>query len=152
MFFMRAAGVVAMGACVAMAMGAAVKFKSMEAVGVGLTANPEVDGMATYRYNADTTFSSIQVIAQDLQPQTTYSVLLESDVVNMSLLNVMTTNSAGNGQCHIQSLNTGDLTDFNPKITIFIWDGEVDQDNFPIHIDQPDITDFGLIRAVATNN
>jgi len=148
----RAASVLAVCALAGVAMGAAVKFKSLAPVGQGVTLNPSVDGMATYKYNANTTFSTLQVIAQDLTPQTTYSILVESDVTGFSLLDVLTTNPAGNGQFHVTTLNVGDLTEFHPKVKIFIWDGARDVDNFPIHIDEPDITDLGLIRAVATNN
>jgi hypothetical protein len=151
MFSTRAAGFAVMCAFVGVAMGAAVKFRSMEAVGMGMAENPRVDGMASYKYDQETTFSTVQVVMQDLKPGKLYSVLLESDVGGVSLLNAFTTNPAGNGQCNIASLNIGDLSAHNPKITIFIWDGAHDGEGFPIHIDQPDITDCNLIRAVATD-
>lgn len=145
----KMAGILAACVGVGLALGAGVKFHEFVAVGAGMVENADVDGLAKYKYNANSTFSTLQVIAHGLKPNTTYSVLIESDVISCSFVDVFTTNNGGNGNYQNATLNVGDLTGFHPRVTLFIWDHAIDGDGFPMHVDQPDITDCGLIRAIS---
>jgi hypothetical protein len=144
----RLFGVAAVALCtsVVSAVSPVTKISAFHASGVGLTANPSVDGNGTLRYVPPSPsltnpgdHTRLHLTVSGLQPNTSYSVSLENDLVGArtaqtvaDFVAVLRTDANGDGVfTSIESDFPGDWTINtnglgNPRVTIWIWDGDPD--------------------------
>lgn len=83
----------------------------------GQTENPDVDGMAMLRYNANSGWSRVQVILSGLRPNQTYGIQVGENLWEPYLIQ-----TSANGRGHF----TGEFATppfGEPTILIFIHDG-----------------------------
>lgn len=149
---------VAACACVGVMMAATVKFKAFLPAGVGDSANPQVDGMATLKYMADTGFTRLHLNVSDLVPNTTYSVMVDQadnpEVSTGNRLMAFTTNHKGHGVFQSDTFAVGNISGGQPRVTLYIWDGTFDDDpffppnTFPAHVScRLELDFYGQTRA-----
>lgn len=74
----------------------AIKVKGLVPVGVGVTENPDADGMAIANYHQGNNQTEIQMAITGFQPNTTYHVAFDPGIGKAYVL----TNSAGNASSH----------------------------------------------------
>lgn len=98
-----------------------LKIRVFTPAGPGVSENPGADGMAqiSFKQNPQPR-SEVKVHITDFLPNTTYGVQVDPGVTDPLAI---TTNPAGNG--HWSAEVSFDLTQFNPTIRIFRWDGNV---------------------------
>lgn len=98
-----------------------LKFKALTPVGPGITENPEGDGMVHIKFKeGPNSQSDISVHISNFLPSTTYGVQLDPGITDPLAI---TTNPAGNGQW--SGSVSFDVTQFNPTVRIFRWDGVI---------------------------
>lgn len=98
-----------------------LKIKGLSPAGPGVTENPDADGMAHIHFKQNPEpRSEVKVHITDFLPNTTYGVQVDPGITDPLAI---TTNPAGNG--HWSAEVSFDLSQFNPTIRIFRWDGNV---------------------------
>jgi len=117
-----------------LAYGGAAKSKNVLPIGPGEDLNPYVEGKIIMNFHDSTSpRTEVQITAKGLEPNVTYGVQVNpgfSDPV------AFTTNAEGNGAYHGTVLF--DVTTLNPKVKIFVWDGD------PLTVDE---VTFEEVRA-----
>ena len=99
-----------------------LKIKGLTPAGPGVTENPDADGMAHIHFKQNPEPSSeVKVHITDFLPNTTYGVQIDPGITDPQAI---TTNSSGNGHWSSGGV-TFDLTQFNPTVRIFRWDGNI---------------------------
>jgi hypothetical protein len=148
-------GVVSLCACVGVASATVTKISAFMPAGSiaatdcdplggasGQTANPDVDGTGTVKFNASTGgFTRLHLEISDLEPNTPYSIMVESSTqpFAQTLLDAFITNPAGHGVYMTDTVLEGDWSTA-PVITVFKWDHVV-VDNTAVHVGDRDTLD-----------
>jgi len=98
-----------------------LKIKAFAPAGPGVTENPNGDGMAHVHWKQHPTpRSEVKVHITDFLPNTTYGVQVDPGITDPQAI---TTNCSGNG--HWSGEVSFNLSDYNPTIRIFRWDGVI---------------------------
>jgi hypothetical protein len=124
----KSAVVMSVCACFIAAMGAGLKYTSFTAEGPGITENPQVDGVAKVKYQANREENDFHLTISDLQPGTTYGVLVENLDTGTGFADgaAFTTNPQGHGTFQA-TFGGGDVTaTSNVQVIIFLYDGDFD--------------------------
>jgi hypothetical protein len=108
-----------------------VKFRDWEPLNDGIIENPDADGMAILRYNADLDQTEITMVLHRLQPNTEYGVFVLSD--NADFASWFTTSSNGSIMFQNQDPWGSDLTSDNPELFIFRGTDPWDFENHVLH-------------------
>ncbi len=143
----RLLGLVSAFALVASAGATTTKLSAFVPAQSGVTANSQVDGTGTIKFNPSTgDYTRVHLEISDLQPNTQYSILVEADFGSQTLLNAFTTNGAGHAVLISDTFFNGDLTG-HPLVTVFIWD-QVVEDGIASHTgDRATLDFYGETRA-----
>lgn len=119
-----------------------LKIKALIPAGLGVTENPDADGMAHINVRQSPELrSEVQVHVTDLLPNTTYGVQVDCSASSGPRSNfpqVITTNPAGNGHCSV-FVDGFDLTQCNPVIRIYYRENNGNPS---------DLISFGELRAI----
>ena len=126
--FNRLALMLGVCAWVGIALGAAIKIKSLTPIGEGVAESPDGDGMAIMNYHQGNNATEITVAITDFLPNTDYFVTVNPGIIRASL----PTNSSGNANTH-ESIDF-DICKYEPEVCVFIWrddDGDLERDADP---------------------
>lgn len=121
---LRILGVLAVCALAGALYAKPLKVKALTPAGPGVAENPDADGMAMMHYKeGNEARTDIKVHIMGFLPNTVYGVQIDPGVSDPQAI---TTNPAGNGHWSFSAVGS-DLTQFNPTVRIYRWDGNISE-------------------------